>query len=126
MNGDYPRGNTQRQNYRRAKRRRIEGVVPVIDAMTETTIGRVGNLSESGMLLIASQPLVDDALYQLRFSLPDGTGGHFTVEAGLHALWLDQHNAAGQTWVGLRIISIPDDQLAAMRLWLEAPGARYD
>ena len=32
-----------------------------VDAMTDRVVGRVGNLSETGMLLIANEPLVDDA-----------------------------------------------------------------
>ena len=42
----------------------------VTDTMTERVVGRIGNLSETGMLLIASAPLVEDALYQFRFLLP--------------------------------------------------------
>ena len=45
--------------------------ITVIDTMTDTVVGRIGNLSETGMLLIANAPLVEDALYQLRFLLPD-------------------------------------------------------
>jgi len=126
VNGDYTRSNSNRQEFRRAKRRRIEGVVQVIDAMTDAVVGRIGNLSENGMLMIASAPLADDALYQLRFALPHPRGGTFTVEAGMHALWQDRQNAAGQSWIGLRMISVSEDQLADLRQWLDAPGARYD
>ena len=55
---------------RRAPRRHVTEVVPVIDTMTDEVVGQLGNLSESGMLLIASAPLLEDALYQLRFHLP--------------------------------------------------------
>ena len=59
------------EEYRRTRRRRIVETVQVVDTMTETVIGHLGNLSETGMMLIASAPLVDDALYQLRFNLRD-------------------------------------------------------
>ena len=39
---------------RRAPRRHVTEVVPVIDTMTDEVVGQLGNLSESGMLLIAS------------------------------------------------------------------------
>ena len=42
---------------RRAQRRNVHESVVVIDTMIEQAIGRVGNISESGMLLVASAPL---------------------------------------------------------------------
>lgn len=115
-----------RQNYRRARRRKVEGTVSVTDMMTETVIGRIGNLSENGMLLLASMPLVDDALYQFSFSLPLPDGALLTIEAGWHALWQDRSNATGQTWIGLRSITMPDAQLQQLRAWLESPGGTYE
>ncbi|MFC0676984.1 PilZ domain-containing protein [Lysobacter korlensis] len=113
-------------NLRRARRRRIEGTVLVTDAMTDAIVGRIGNLSETGMLLIATAPLVDDALYQFRYSLSMHGGALLSVEAGMHALWQDRSTGSGQAWVGLRAISIPDLQLQQLRNWLDAPGGRYD
>lgn len=113
-------------NLRRARRRRVDGTVLVTDAMTDAVVGRLGNLSESGMLLIASAPLVEDALYQLRYALPLPDGGQLAIEAGMHALWQDRGTGSGQAWVGLRVIAMPDDQLQPLRAWLDAPGARYD
>ena len=56
---------------RRMPRRTVSGLIDVVDAMTEESIGHLGNLSVGGMLLIARAPLAEDGLYQLRFSLPD-------------------------------------------------------
>ncbi len=53
--------------FRRAKRRKASDTILVTDAMTERVVGRLGNLSESGLLRLASETLVDDALYQQRF-----------------------------------------------------------
>lgn len=114
------------QNFRRARRRRIDGVVTVFDAMTDSAIGRIGNLSENGMLLIATAPLSEDALYQFRFELPAPGGATLSIEAGMHALWQDRNNASGQTWAGLRVISLPDEQLQRLREWLDAPGGRFE
>ena len=113
------------QDFRRARRRRVDGVVPVVDTMTDAVVGRIGNLSETGMLLIASAPLAEDALYQFRFELPAPTGA-LTVEAGMHALWQDRNSASGQTWAGLRVISMPVEHLRRLREWLDAPGSRYE
>ncbi len=72
------------REFRRARRRAVPKPVPVFDLMTEQVIGRLGNLSESGMLLVATEPVVDDALYQLRFHLQDARGQDQPIDVGAH------------------------------------------
>ena len=111
--------------FRRAKRRKASDTVLVTDAMTERVVGRIGNLSETGMLLIASEPLVDDALYQLRFTLPGETGGQ-TIDVGAHLLWMDRASAPAQLWAGVRFIAVAESQVQRLRTWVEAPGSLYE
>jgi len=109
---------------RRQPRRRVPDTVVVIDTMTDHVVGRLGNVSETGMLLIASSPLVDDALYQLRFELGDD-GRTIPIEVGGHVLWHDGASAPGQSWCGLRFINLPDAHRRALREWLGKPGGSY-
>lgn len=103
---------------RRRPRRPAAGVVEVTDCMTDRTIGLLGNLSETGMLLIANVPLVDDALYQLRFRL-DGTEPYRApIEVGVHLLWQEHASASGQTWAGFRFINVPEAHRQRLRDWL--------
>jgi hypothetical protein len=111
--------------FRRAKRRKAPDTILVTDTMTERVIGRIGNLSQTGMLLIASEPLTDDALYQVRFALP-GEGGDAPVHVGAHLLWLDSASAPGQAWAGFRFIAVPEAQARRMRAWIDAPGSHYE
>lgn len=108
-------------NARRRPRRAIAGVVEVTDCMTERTVGMLGNLSETGMLLIAKVPLVDDALYQFRFQL-DGAAQQAPIEVGAHLLWQDHASAPGQTWAGLRFINLPEPHRQRLRDWLTRPA----
>ncbi|KAB8198307.1 PilZ domain-containing protein [Lysobacter maris] len=94
----------------------------VTDSMTDRDVGRIGNLSETGMLLIAHTALVDDALYQFRFSL--GQGATATIEAGVHLLWQDRASAPGQIWAGFRFITLLDSQLHQLRDWLASHNPR--
>ncbi len=112
--------------FRRAKRRKVSDTILVTDAMTDSVVGRIGNLSETGMLLIASGPLVEDALYQFRFSLHDGRGRAIPMEVGAHLLWLDRASAPGQAWSGLRFIAVPDEQAEQLRHWIESPGGQFE
>lgn len=103
--------------YRRAKRRKADQGIEVVDTMTERAVGQLSDLSESGLLLIAHQPMKSDALYQLRFRL--GDGGHI-VEVGAHELWSDPAAAPGQIWTGFRFIDISPADLVYVRNWVAA------
>jgi hypothetical protein len=111
--------------YRRAKRRRVERRVDVLDCMTGRIVGHVSDLSETGMLLIANQQLASDALYQFRFSLPDADGQDQVLDVGAHELWSDQAAAPGQIWTGLRFIDIAAPHLQLLRSWVTAPGSEH-
>lgn len=113
------------QEFRRARRRKASEQIPVTDAMTGQALGHIGNLSESGMLLLANQPLVNDALYQFRFSLDTVEGRPAAIEIGVHLLWSDQASAPGQHWTGFRFIGLSDRQVRQLRAWVNLPGSQY-
>ncbi len=108
---------------RRAQRRHAHEPIAVVDAMAEKTIGRVGNISETGMLLVAHAPLVEDAIYQLRFDLIDSSGRAIPLELGAHLLWMGSANTPGQSWAGLRFLTIGESQQKALRSWI---GTAHD
>ena len=110
---------------RRSRRRRVDERVEVVDAMTEATVGQLGNVSESGLLLLASTPLHEDCLYQLRFTLTDRAGQRAPFEIGAHLLWNNAAAAPGQAWMGFRFLSLEDGQLERLRDWIDAPDAAY-
>lgn len=111
--------------YRRAKRRKVGFDVNVTDTMTGHTIGKLSNLSETGMLLILGEALTSDALYQLRFTLTDDAGNSRAVELGAHELWSDEAAAPGQVWTGFRFIDMAPEDVAFIRGWVDAPGSQY-
>ncbi len=112
--------------YRRARRRKVAETVLVTDSMTDSVIGRIGNLSETGLLLIASAPLNEDALYQFRFALRDAHGRETIFELGAHLLWFDHASAPGQAWAGIRFLGVSDDQAGQLRHWIDAPGGQFE
>lgn len=111
--------------YRRAKRRKVEQHAEVLDTMTERVVGHLSDLSETGMLLIGTQPLLSDALYQFSFKLPDHNGRDRTLTVGAHELWTDPAAAPGQAWTGLRFIEIAPSDLSFLRAWVNAPGSEH-
>jgi len=108
--------------YRRKRRRNPDGTVEVFDVMTEGLIGRIGNLSETGMLVHADITLVDDALFQFRFALHGSDGVKHTYEVGAHHLWSDAAGTPGQFWTGFRFIDVSPDDVQHLRQWVQAGG----
>lgn len=114
------------EEFRRVRRRRVQDPVQVVDTMTDVVIGQLSNLSETGMLLIANTPLVEDALYQLRFSLRDAPHHASPIEVGAHLLWQDRTSMPGQTWTGFRFITMLESEMLQLRQWLDSPGGTYE
>ena len=104
---------------RRAPRLPVPSLIPVRDQMTGAVIGRLSNISETGMLLIASEPLVGDALYQLRFPISDGQGSDQHIDVGAHLLWHEAAQAPGHAWAGFRFIALEKNQRERLRQWIE-------
>lgn len=109
------------QEFRCAKRRKAHQRIPVIDTMTGEVLGHIGNLPESGMLLLAAQPLANDALYQFRFTLVSDYPPE-TIEVGVHLLWSVRASAPGQHWIGFRFIGLSDHHVRQLRAWVHSPG----
>ena len=108
------------KQYRRAKRKVVPERIEVVDTMLDTPVGNIGNISESGMLLIANAPVLDDALYQFRFALP-ANGRMQDIDVGVHQIWSDTSRGPGQSWVGFRFIDISPKHLDVLRAYI-GPG----
>lgn len=111
---------------RRAKRKRAPDTIDVSDTMLEQVVGQIGNISESGMMLLGLVQLHDDALYQFRFNLPDTGARGGSIEVGAHQLWSDPANVPGQFWAGFRFIDISPEDATKLRNWIEQPGGQYE
>ncbi|TAL88781.1 MAG: PilZ domain-containing protein [Rhodanobacter sp.] len=108
-------------NQRRAPRKRASGNAIVTDVIRGEPIGHLGNLSSSGMLLIASQAPRSEALYQVSIALPP-TGCALVqsqpIEVGIQEQWHEHAASSGQIWAGYRIIAITDIDAARLESWL--------
>lgn len=103
---------------RRAPRRSVTEQVPVTDTLAEAVIGRLGNVSETGMLMMCSVPMTEDALYQLRFAIPGSHGQPLQLDVGAHLLWNEQSNAPGQSWAGFRFLTLSREHRDQLRAWI--------
>lgn len=103
---------------RRSKRKHIEAFIQVVNAMTGEVIGRIGNLSVDGLMIMSSTQLAEDGLYQFSFHLPEAQGRGHALEVGVHEQWHEPANAPGQFWAGFRIIDIAPKDFESLRSYV--------
>jgi hypothetical protein len=107
---------------RRARRRAVDFTTVVTDVITGQPIGQLGNLSTTGMLLIAAHAPRSDAVYQVSLALP-GPGRAEPLEIGIQEQWHEPTPRAGQIWAGFRIIAIGEQDAARLGAWIESSGS---
>jgi hypothetical protein len=104
--------------HRRSRRKAAFVNIPVTNKMTGQQIGRIGNLSADGMLLVCDQEVPDGALFQLGFELINGQGRPQAIDVGAQEMWAERANVPGQFWAGFHFIDISDGDLEAIESWL--------
>ncbi|MNT55165.1 hypothetical protein D3C72_1923820 [compost metagenome] len=70
------------------------------------------------MLMLASVPMHEDALYQLQFAIPGPQGQLLPLDVGAHLLWSEQTHAPGQSWVGFRFLTLSREHRERLRAWI--------
>lgn len=106
--------------HRRTQRKPVHNIVPVVNAITGEVIGRIGNLSINGMMLVANQPLPERASFQCTFHLPGANDKVYKIELGLREQWGETSRVLGQYWTGFRIIDIAPQHYNALYDWLNS------
>ena len=104
--------------HRRSPRKPPGVIIQVTNVMTGEMIGRLGNISAEGMMLVGNRAVIEDALYQLSFHLPDEHGRLHPIEVGVHEQWSAPGTMRGQTWVGFRFIDLNPDDQGVLHEWL--------
>lgn len=103
---------------RKSVRKRVTQVMMVTDAFTGEGLGRIGNLSNDGMMLITPKALADEHYFQLHFSLQAPGFVPHKVEIGVQCLWCDPARTANTFWVGCKVIDISPPDQAMLQKWV--------
>ena len=110
------------EEFRRFKRRTPEQRVEVYDLMTQELMGSVVNISEYGVMLLASSPVNVDTIYQCEFRFPAEYGFRSPFVVGIQEMWSEPVAAGGVTAAGYRIIDIERTDRMKIVEWInEAP-----
>lgn len=112
------------QEFRRAPRRTVDAPVQVVDCMTGEVMGRLGNVSETGMLLFSRGAGVEEGLFQVRFGLRLSGAQEHLFHVGVQQLWSEAHPASGNHWTGYRFIDIAPEDLELLRDYVTSGSAQ--
>ena len=110
------------RDQRRTRRKPVDFAATVIDVITGLPMGRIGNLSGTGMLLICPAAPQSEAIHQVRLPLSGDSDTPRYIEVGIQEQWHESAASADQVWVGYRIIAIGEGDDAQLDAWLALPA----
>ena len=100
---------------RRQVRVDVPGVVCVTDRQASRDFGQLANISEEGLMILTSEPVTENPIFQLSLGFCNKTGDSAPLEIGVECLWCNQSNNAGQYWAGFYIIDISEQDQERIR-----------
>ncbi|HWS25155.1 MAG TPA: PilZ domain-containing protein [Xanthomonadales bacterium] len=103
---------------RRSVRKRVSESLQVTDLMTGAALGRIGNLSVDGLMLISPRALAERHVYQVQFPLPGAAAGAPRMDVGIQCLWSEAASGDHSHWTGCQIISISPDGQEMLDDWV--------
>ncbi len=104
---------------RKSVRKRVTQVVMVVNSFTGESLGRIGNLSATGMMLISPKEMGEEHFFQIGFQLSSPTMPVYKMEVGVQCLWCDEARSARTFWVGCKIIDISEADQRALKRWVD-------
>lgn len=86
----------------------VPGVVCVTDRAANCEFGRLVNISEEGMMIMTSEPVAENTIFQLSLGFCNEDGESDPIEIGVECLWCKESNNQDQFWAGFYIIDISE------------------
>lgn len=107
------------EDRRKLSRQRLVSLTVVIDAHTGDVLGRIGNLSQEGLMLCSDQALEIDYTYALQIKLPDEVCGKSDLNLEARSLW--SQRAVDPTYfsTGFEILSVDDDDRKVLEILID-------
>jgi c-di-GMP-binding flagellar brake protein YcgR len=94
----------------------VPGVVCVSDnRQANRDFGRLVNISEEGLMILTSEPVSENSIFQLSLALCNKEDDGDPIEIGVECLWCKQGNNEGQFWAGFYIIDISEQDQERIR-----------
>lgn len=102
----------------RAERKLSPEVIIVINALSGESLGRIGNMSDGGAMIITSQPILEGSVIQIQCLLRDSSGVPHRLEAGIQCLWNAKAQSDRGYWNGCRFVAMGEAEEQLLSNWL--------
>jgi len=93
----------------------VSGVVRVTSRQDNSEFGQLVNISEEGLMILTTEPITENAIFQLTLEFTDDAGHIDPVEIGVESLWCHKGNNDDQFWAGFYIIDISEQDQERIR-----------
>ena len=93
----------------------VSEVIHVLDRQSGETLGQLVNISEEGFMLLGSQPVTADNIFQLSLEFDNDSGDTSPIQIGVESLWCHASGDETQFWSGFYIIDISEENLERVR-----------
>lgn len=93
----------------------VPGIVCITDRQADRDFGRLVNISEEGLMILTSEAIAENAIFQLSLGFCDKDGDNDPIEIGVECLWCHGSNNQDQYWAGFFIIDISEQDQDRIR-----------
>jgi len=93
----------------------VPGVVRMAGTESGSEFGRLVNISEEGLMMLTTEPVAENTIFQLTLEFSNAAGDADQVEIGVESLWCHRGNQENQYWVGFFIIDISEQNQERIR-----------
>lgn len=105
---------------RRDRRRNVRQAMVLINTITGGNLGRIGNLSAGGLMLISPHAVGESNIYQAQFQLLDAGSATRKIDLAFQVLWCAPAGSKNTFWSGCQTIDISERDRAAIHAWANA------
>lgn len=97
------------QDKRRSPRIDTNQSIQIFDMLQASLMGNLVNISTGGLMLLTSQEIPINHVFQLEMTLQFSDGSNKTIQFGAESLWSQNTSTPGHEWVGFHIIDISEE-----------------
>ncbi|GAA5315709.1 MAG: hypothetical protein AseanaTS_09140 [Candidatus Pelagadaptatus aseana] len=96
--------------------------VEVFDLNSGALLGSLVNIHEEGLLIVGTDAIAEDHVYQLVLRLPDTVKNIGEIRLGVDCLWVGDAQDATMRWSGCQIIDLSAEARDQIRQLIEQVG----
>ncbi|WP_426414824.1 PilZ domain-containing protein [Aestuariirhabdus sp. LZHN29] len=114
------------QENRKADRVKLQNSLDVYDCNTEMYMGSLVDISNEGFMLMSSEPIKTNTIYQCRINLQETVEDTDIIHMGVDSLWCKQSSTPSHYWTGFHLIEISDKNREIINKIMSFSGTPLD